>query len=145
MACSKLRNDRYRSQGQLGGQGELADNPVEDETGSLLLAFNGMTPAHQWVPESEAVELLAIKLSALRSMRRDGRLTPGTHWVRATGTANGPVTYNLTEIRAWQAQCTKEMVAAEAKRRDEAQQQRLQAVETYDEAGLKKLIAEVQS
>ena len=43
------------------------------------------------------------------------------------------------------AERTKELVAAEAKRRAEAQQQRLQAVETYDEAGLEKLIAEVQS
>jgi|MDSZ01.1.fsa_nt_gb hypothetical protein len=43
------------------------------------------------------------------------------------------------------AQRTKEMVAAEAKRREEAKQARNAAVETYDEAGLDQLIAEVQS
>ena len=43
------------------------------------------------------------------------------------------------------AERTKEMMEAEAKRRAETKQQRLKAVETYDEAGLEKLIAEVQS
>ena len=98
-----------------------------------------------WVHEPQAADLLAIKQGTLRSMRRDGRLGPGTHWVYATGTAGGPVTYNLPRVREWQAQRTKQMMEAEAKRRAEAQTQRLQSVETYDEAGLEKLIAEVQS
>ena len=90
-----------------------------------------MSTAHQWVPEPVAAELLAIKNSTIRTMRRDGRLEPGTHWVYATGTPNGPVTYNVTAIRESLAQRTREMVAAEAKCRAEAQQQRLQSVETY--------------
>lgn len=98
-----------------------------------------------WVPESEAAELLAIKNSTIRTMRRDGRLTPGAHFIFATGTAGGPVTYNVTAIRQSMAERTKELVEAGAKRRAETQQQRLKAVETYDEAGLEKLIAEVQS
>ena len=104
-----------------------------------------MDTAHQWVSESEAAELLAIKNSTIRTMRRDGRLTPGDHFIFATGTAGGPVTYNVTAIRQSMAERTKELVEAEAKRRAETQQQRLKAVETYDEAGLKKLTAEVQS
>ena len=104
-----------------------------------------MDTPQQWVAESEAAELLAIKNSTIRTMRRDRRLEPGTHWIYATGTPNGPVTYNVTAIRESLAQRTKEMVAAEAKRRAEAKQQCLQAIETYDEKGLDKPIAEEQS
>ena len=68
-----------------------------------------MNTAHQWVPETEAAELLSIKHSTLRTMRRDGRLEPGTHWVYATGTPNGPVTYDVTAIRESLAQRTKEI------------------------------------
>ena len=78
-------------------------------------------------------------------MRRDGRLTPGDHFIFATGTAGGPVVYNIPAIRKSLAQRTVEMVAAEAKRREEQKQARKAAVETYDEAGLDQLIAEVQS
>ena len=91
-----------------------------------------MNTAHQWVSESEAAELLAIKNSTIRTMRRDGRLTPGDHFIFATGTAGSPVTYNVTAIRQSMAERTKELVEAEAKRRAETQQQRLKAVETYD-------------
>lgn len=104
-----------------------------------------MNTAHQWVPETEAAELLSIKRSTIRTMRRDGRLEPGTHWVYATGTPNGPVSYNIAAIRETLAARTKQMVAADKQRRVETQQQRLKAVETYDEARLEKLIAEVQS
>ena len=103
-----------------------------------------MDTAHQWVSESEAAELLAIKNSTIRTMRRDGRLPPGDHFIFATGTPGGPVTYNVTAIRQSMAERTKELVEAEAKRRAETKQQRLKAVETYDE-GLEKLVAEVQS
>ena len=104
-----------------------------------------MQSTPQWVPELEAAELLTIKHSTLRSMRRDGRLEPGDHYIFATSTPGGPVVYNLTAIREYLAQRTKQMVQQEAQRRAETQQQRLKAVETYDEAGLEKLIAEVQS
>ncbi|ABB35456.1 helix-turn-helix domain-containing protein [Synechococcus sp. CC9605] len=84
-----------------------------------------MDTAHQWVSESEAAELLAIKNSTIRTMRRDGRLPPGDHFIFATGTAGGPVTYNVTAIRQSMAERTKELVEAEAKRRAETQQQYL--------------------
>ena len=104
-----------------------------------------MDPAQQWVHEPEAAKLLAIKHSTLRSMRRDRRLLPGDHYIFATGTAGGPVVYNVNAIRESLAQRTKEMVAAEAKRREEQKQARKAAVETDDETGLEKLIAEAQS
>ena len=52
-----------------------------------------------WVHEREAAELLAIKNSTIRTMRQDGRLPPGDHFIFATGTAGGPVSYNVTAIR----------------------------------------------
>jgi hypothetical protein len=38
-----------------------------------------MDTPQQWVAESEAAELLAIKHSTIRTMRRDRRLEPGVH------------------------------------------------------------------
>ena len=76
-----------------------------------------MNHAQQWVHEPEAAELLAIKQSTLRAMRRDGRLEAGTHWIYATGKAGGPVTYNLPAIRQTLAERTIQMVELEAQRR----------------------------
>ena len=104
-----------------------------------------MNPTPQWVPELEAAELLTIKHSTLRSMRRDGRLDPGDHYIFATGTPGGPVVYNVAAIRISLAARTKEMVQQEAQRRAAEQQQKQQSIETYSEAGLEELIAEVQS
>lgn len=94
-----------------------------------------MESAHQWVPELEAAELLAVGKTTLRAMRRDGRLSPGVHYVFATGTAGGPVTYDITAIRERLAQLTVEMVEQEAERREEEQQARQEKIETYDAAG----------
>ena len=93
-----------------------------------------MNSAHQWVPEPEAAELLAIKNSTIRTMRRDGRLEPGAHWIYANGTPGGPVTYNVNAIRESLAERPVEMVQQEAKRREAEKQARQQTVETYDEA-----------
>ena len=65
-------------------------------------------------------------------MRRDGRLEAGTHWIYATGTAGGPVTYNLPAIRQTLAERTVAMVQSDAKRRAAAQQKRQQSIETFD-------------
>ena len=46
-----------------------------------------MNYAQQWVHEPQAADLLAIKQSTLRTMRRDGRLEAGAHWIYATGKA----------------------------------------------------------
>ena len=89
-----------------------------------------------WVPEPEAAKRLALKQNTLRTMRRERRLEPGEHWVYATGAVGGPVVYNIPAIRKSLAQRTKELVAAEAERREEQKQARKAAVETYDEAGL---------
>ena len=93
-----------------------------------------MDTSQQWVAESEAAELLAIKNSTIRTMRRDRRLEPGTHWIYATGTPNGPVTYNVTAIRESMAQRTKEMVAAEAKRRAASKKEKQDSIESFSDA-----------
>ena len=41
--------------------------------------------------EPEAAKLLAIKQNTLRAMRRDGRVSPGDHYIFATGNLGGPV------------------------------------------------------
>ena len=109
------------------------------------MLLNGMNPAPQWVHEPEAAKLLAIKHGTLRSMRRDGRLTPGDHFIFATGTAGGPVVYNIEAIREWLAKRTKEMVAAELQRREDLKKAHNAAIEVYCEDGMDQLVAEVQS
>ena len=104
-----------------------------------------MNTALQWVHEPEAAKLLAIKHGTLRSMRRDGRLTPGDHFIFATGTAGGPVVYNIEAIRESLAQGTKEMVAADLQHREDLKKARKAAIEVYGEDGMDQLVAEVQS
>ena len=91
-----------------------------------------MNYAQPWVHEPQAADLLAIKPSTLRAMRRDGRLEAGAHWIYATGTAGGPVAYNLPAIRQTLAERTREMMQTEAKRRAAAQQKRQQSIETFE-------------
>ena len=50
-----------------------------------------MNSTHQWVPEIDAAEQLTVSKATLRTMRRDGRLDPGAHWIYATGTIHSPV------------------------------------------------------
>ena len=83
--------------------------------------------------EREAAELLALKHGTLRTMRRDRRLLPGDHYIFATGTAGGPVVYNVNAIRKSLAQRTKEIVAAEAKRRAASKQEQQDSIETFND------------
>ena len=89
-----------------------------------------MDTAHQWVPESEAAELLAIKNS---TMRRDGRLTPGDHYIFATGTAGGPLVYRIDAIRKTLAERTIAAVQGKDSRRKAELERRLGLIETYGE------------
>ena len=92
-----------------------------------------------WVPESEAAELLAIKNSTIRTMRRDGRLTPGDHFIFATGTPGGPVVYDIDAIRKTLAERTIAAVQEKVSRRKADLEKRLGLIETYgDEDHLKK-------
>ena len=98
----------------------------------------------EWVHEPEASKLLAIKTSTLRNMRRERRLDVGTHWVFATGSIGGPVVYNIPEIKEMQRQRTIEAVQKKDAARKAQLELRKQAVESYDEANVDHLIAEVQ-
>ena len=69
-----------------------------------------MKATPEWVHEPDAAELLHIKASTLRNMRRERRLDAGTHWVYTTGSIGGPVVYNIPEIREMQRQRTIELV-----------------------------------
>ena len=100
-----------------------------------------MNYAQQWVHEPQAADLLAIKQSTLRTMRRDGRLEAGAHWIYATGKAGGPVTYNLPAIRQTLAERTVQMVQLEAQHRAALRQERQDSIETFNDSGLKLLRA----
>ena len=104
-----------------------------------------MSTTPEWVHEPDAADLLHIKTSTLRNMRRERRLDAGTHWVYATGSIGGPVVYNIPEIRKMQRQRTIEAVQKEDASRKTQLERRKQAVESYDEANVDQLIAEVQS
>ena len=93
-----------------------------------------MNYAQQWVHEPQAADLLAIKQSTLRAMRRDGRLEAGTHWIYATGKAGGPVTYNLPAIRQTLAERTVQMVQLEAQRLAALRQEKQDSIETFSDS-----------
>ena len=99
-----------------------------------------MTIPHEWVHEPEAADLLHLKTSTLRNMRRERRLDAGTHWVYATGSIGGPVVYCIPAIREMQRQRTIEAVQKEDASRKAQLERRKQAVESYDEADIARLV-----
>ena len=99
-----------------------------------------MSITPDWVHEPEAADLLHVKTSTLRNMRRERRLDAGTHWVYATGSIGGPVVYNIPEIRKMQRQRTIEAVQKEDASRKAQLERRKQAVESYDEADIARLV-----
>ena len=99
-----------------------------------------MTPS-LWVQEKEAAKILGLATCTLRRMRSAGQLEPGIHWVYSTGKINSPVLYDLPAINETLRQQT--IAAVEARQAE--MQKRKQSIETYDEAHLDQLIAEVQS
>jgi hypothetical protein len=105
--------------------------PISSESGDHLRTENCIP---EWVHEPDAAELLHIKTSTLRNMRRERRLDAGTHWVYATGSIGGPVVYNIPEIREMQRQRTVELVQKEDSSRKAELNRRQQAIEIYYEA-----------
>ena len=99
-----------------------------------------MSTTPDWVHEPQAAELLAIKSSTLRNMRRERRLDAGTHWVYATGSIGGPVLYCIPAIREMQRQRTKAAVQKEDERREAELKRLQQAIEIYDETTLDQLV-----
>ena len=92
-----------------------------------------MNSAQQWVHEPEAAKLLAIKHGTLRSMRRDGRLTPGDHYIFATGNLGGPVVYDIDAIRKTLAERTIAAVRKHETQRKAELERRLGLIEIYGE------------
>ena len=99
-----------------------------------------MSTTPDWVHEPEAADLLHVKTSTLRNMRRERRLDAGTHWVYATGSIGGPVVYCIPAIREMQRQRTIEAVQKEDASRKAQLERRKQAVESYDEADIARLV-----
>ena len=99
-----------------------------------------MTISPEWVHKPEPADLLQIKSSTLRNMRRERRLDAGTHWVYATGSIGGPVVYCIPAISEMQRQRTIEAVQKEDATRKAQLERRKQAVESYDEADIARLV-----
>jgi hypothetical protein len=83
------------------------------------------------VHEPEAAKLLAIKQNTLRAMRRDGRLTPGDHYIFATGNLGGPVIYDIDAISKTLAERTIAAVQEQQNLRKAELKRRLGLIETY--------------
>ena len=66
-------------------------------------------------------------------MRRDGRLSPGDHYIFATGTLGGPVVYYIDAIRKTLAERTIAAVEGKESRRKTDLDRRLELIETYGE------------
>ena len=95
-----------------------------------------MSATPDWVHELEAADLLHVKQSTLRNMRRERRLDAGTHWVYATGSIGGPVVYCIPAIREMQRRRTVEAVRKEDERRAAELKRLQQTIEIYDEQNL---------
>lgn len=67
-------------------------------------------------------------------MRRDCRLSPGDHYIFATGNLGGPVVYNIDAIRKTLAERTIAAVQEKESRRKTDLERRLRLIETYGEA-----------
>jgi len=103
------------------GYGDLSNTP------------NSTAPTSEWVHEPEAATLLAIKQNTLRAMRRDGRLSPGDHYIFATGNLGGPVVYDIDAIRKTLAERTIAAVRKHETQRKAELERRLGLIETYGE------------
>ena len=105
--------------------------PTSSGYGVLSSTPNSTAPISEWVHEPEAAKLLAIKQNTLRAMRRDGRLSPGDHYIFATGILGGPVVYDIDAIRKTFAERTLAAVQEKQNMRKAALKRRLGLIETY--------------
>ena len=107
--------------------------PTSSDYGDLTNIPNFTAPNSEWVHEPEAATLLAIKQNTLRAMRRDGRLSPGDHYIFATGNLGGPVVYDIDAIRKTLAERTIAAVRKHETQRKAELERRLGLIETYGE------------
>ena len=71
-----------------------------------------MATTIEWVGIEAAAEAVSISPTTLRQLQRSGELPPGEAWVWLTGTAGGPIGWNIDRIKSWQVQRTKDLQAA---------------------------------
>jgi len=107
--------------------------PTWSGCGDLSNTPTSTAPITHWVHEPEAAKLLAIRQNTLRAMRRDGRLSPGDHYIFATGNLGGPVVYDIDAIRKTLAERTIAAVQEKESRRKTDLERRLGLIETYGE------------
>jgi len=79
----------------------------------------------RWANAQQAAKALGLSATRLRQLQAAKKLVAGQHWVYLTGTAGGPVGWDVDAIAEWQ----REQTAAIAKRRED----NAAAIETYQE------------
>ena len=107
--------------------------PTWSGCGDLSNTPTSTAPITNWVHEPEAAKLLAIKQNTLRAMRRDGRVSPGDHYIFATGNLGGLVVYDIDAIRKTLAERTIAAVQEQQNLRKAELERRLGLIETYGE------------
>ena len=78
-----------------------------------------------WANAQETANALGLSATRLRQLQAKGKLVAGQHWVYLTGTAGGPVGWDIAAIAEWQ----REQTALIAKERE----QKAAAIETFQE------------
>ena len=84
-----------------------------------------------WVKTEDAAKALSLGKSTLRELQKN-ELKPGLHWAYLTGRANGPIGWSLSAMTQWQKVETQRIVSEQLA----AKQQRLERIETFDDADL---------
>lgn len=93
------------------------------------MSYEDLNPI--WVKTEDAAKALSLGKSTLRELQKN-ELKPGLHWAYLTGWANGPIGWSLSAMTQWQKVETQRIVSEQLA----AKQQRLERIETFDDADL---------
>ncbi len=93
------------------------------------MSYEDLNPI--WVKTEDAAKALSLGKSTLRELQKN-ELKPGLHWAYLTGRANGPIGWSLSAMTQWQKVETQRIVSEQLA----AKQQRLERIETFDDADL---------
>jgi len=93
------------------------------------MSYEDLNPI--WVKTEDAAKALSLGKSTLRELQKN-ELKPGLHWAYLTGRANGPIGWSLSALTQWQKVETQRIVSEQLA----AKQQRLERIETFDDADL---------
>jgi hypothetical protein len=82
----------------------------------------------RWYSVAETAEISGISASKLWSLKGDGLLVVGKHWVYLSGKKNSPVGWSVDAIHAWQIEQSIKVVEAPIKAAEEIEDYAAMAV-----------------